>query len=337
MEKGKIMGALYRRCVPLLAVFLLALSVGCGKPSAPEEAGYTVTDAQGRAVAFEEKPVRILDYGLWLDDIVLGMLPPERLVGIDHMADDPNSSNIVDIAEGITEKINHPSAERVLALHPDVVFLDADIDAGPAQTLPELGIRVVACKKPHNAEELRAAVRLVAAALGEAEKGEALVWLFDAERAALAGRLTEVPPDARKTVIVISMSPTYGSRGGLFDGLCGMAGVTNGAAEIGLTAGQSLTKEHIVAVNPDFLIVPVWNNHGSYDIEKFNRTYLDDPALQTVRAIRDRQIYRPHEGYIYNASQDMIFGAQDIAHAAYGDIVPLPVHRHLSVVEGLAR
>ena len=331
------MNTVCRMMYLLLAVLPLLFAFGCGKASAPQETGYTVTHAQGHAVAFEKKPVRILNYGLWLDNIVLGMLPPERLVGIDHMADDPNSSNIVDIAAGFTEKINHPSAERVLALHPDVVFLDADIDAGPAQTLPELGIRVVACKKPHNAEELRTAVRMVAAALGEEEKGEALVALVDAEREALAGRLKEVPPDARKTVVVISMSPTYGSRGGLFDGLCGMAGVTNGAAEIGLTAGQSLTKEHIVAVNPDVLIVPVWNDHGSYDIEKFNREYLDDPALQTERAIRERQIYRPHEGYIYNASQDMIFGAQDIAHAAYGDIVPLPVHRHLSVVEGLSR
>ena len=331
------MNTVCRMMYLLLAVLPLLFAFGCGKASAPQASGYTVTDAQGRAVAFEKKPVRILSYGLWLDNIVLGMLPPERLVGIDHMADDPNSSNIVDIAEGIAEKINHPSAERVLALHPDVVFLDADIDAGPAQTLPELGIRVVACKKPHNAEELRAAVRMVAAALGEEEKGEALVGLFDAEREALAGRLREVPQEARKTVVVISMSPTYGSRGGLFDGLCGMAGVTNGAAQIGLTAGQALTKEHIVAVNPDVLIVPVWNDHGSYDIEKFNREYLGDPALQTVRAIRDRRIARPHEGYIYNASQDMIFGAQDIAHAAYGDIVPLPVHRHLSVVEGLSR
>ena len=331
------MNTVCRMMYLLLGVLPLLFAFGCGKASAPQETGYTVTDAQGRAVAFEKKPVRILNYGLWLDNIVLGMLPPERLVGIDHMADDPNSSNIVDIAEGIAEKINHPSAERVVALHADVVFLDADIDAGPAQTLPELGIRVVACKKPHNAEELRAAVRMVAAALGEEEKGEALVALFDAEREALAGRLKEVSPDERKTVVVISMSPTYGSRGGLFDGLCSMAGVTNGAAEIGLTAGQALTKEHIVAVNPDVLIVPVWNDHGSYDIEKFNREYLDDPALQTVRAIRERQIYRPHEGYIYNASQDMIFGAQDIAHAAYGDIVPLPVHRHLSVVEGLSR
>ena len=112
-----------------------------------------------------------------------------------------------------------------------------------------------------------------------------------------------------------------------------MAGVVNGAAEIGLEAGQALTKEHILAVNPDVLIVPVWNDHGSYDIDKFNREYLEDPALQTVQAIRTQQIVRPREGYIYNASQDMVFGAQNIAHMAYGDLVELPVERHLSVVE----
>ena len=324
-----------RMLVGALALMLMLAALGCGAAPTGQSGGYAVTDAEGRTVAFAEKPVRVLNYALWLDDIVLGLMPPERLVGIDHLADDPNSSNIVSIAETIPVKLNQPSAEQVIALHPDVVFLDAGKDAAVAETLRDLGIRVVACQKPRTADEVRAAVRLVSAALGEEEKGEALVALFDAELAALRGRLAQVPPDARKTVVVISMSPTYGSRGGLFDGLCGMAGVTNGAAQIGLTAGQALTKEHIVAVNPDVLIVPVWNDHGSYDIEKFNREYLDDPALQTVKAIRNQQIVRPHEGYIYNASQDMVFGAQDIAHAAYGALVELPVGRHLSVADGV--
>ena len=323
--------------VLMLSCVLLFSGLGCGGVQNERADGYTVTDAEGRTVAFDQKPARVLNYGLWLDDIVLGMLPPERLVGIDHLADDPNSSNIVSIAETIPVKLNQPSAEQVVALHPDVVFLDTGKDAAVAESLRDLGIRVVACRKPRTPEEVRAAVQLVAAALGEEAKGTALIAAYDTACAELTERVAEIPTDQRKKVLVISMSPTFGNRGGLFDALCTMAGVTNGAAEIGLTAGQSLTKEHIVAVNPDVLIVPVWNDHGSYDIEKFNREYLDDPALQTVRAIRERQIYRPHEGYIYNASQDMIFGAQDIAHAAYGDIVPLPVHRHLSVVEGLSR
>ena len=317
----------------LALVFVLA-ALGCGSAPAGQLGGYAVTDAEGRTVAFAEKPVRVLNYALWLDDIVLGLVPPERLVGIDHLADDPNSSNIVEIAEKIPVKLNQPSAEQVIALHPDVVFLDAGKDAAVAETLRDLGIHVVACQKPRTADEVRAAVQLVAATLGEEEKGTALIAVYDAECQALAARVAEIPPVERKTVLVISMSPTFGSKGGLFDHLCTMAGVRNGAAEIGLTAGQALTKEHILAVNPDVLIVPVWNDHGSYDIEKFNREYLDDPALQTVRAIRDGRIVRPHEGYIYNASQDMVFGAQDIAHAAYGALVELPVGCHLSVADG---
>lgn len=324
-----------RFLVGVLALVFVLAALGCGSAPAGQSGGYAVTDAEGRTVAFAEKPVRVLNYALWLDDIVLGLVPPERLVGIDHLADDPNSSNIVEIAEKIPVKLNQPSAEQVIALHPDVVFLDAGKDAAVAETLRDLGIHVVACQKPRTADEVRAAVQLVAAALGEEAKGAVLIDAYDAECAALAARVAAIPDAERKTVLVISMSPTFGSKGGLFDHLCTMAGVRNGAAEIGLTAGQALTKEHILAVNPDVLIVPVWNDHGSYDIEKFNREYLDDPALQTVRAIRDGRIVRPHEGYIYNASQDMVFGAQDIAHAAYGDLVELPVRRHLSVADGV--
>ncbi len=323
-----------RRVPALLVCVMVLLGVlGCGGPPAERTGGHQVTDAARQTIVFDEKPMRILNYAFWLDDIVLGLVPPERLVGIDHLADDPNSSNIVGIAEQIPVKLNQPSAEQVMAMRPDVVFLDAGRDAAVAESLRDLGIRVVACEKPRSADEVRTAVRLVAAALGEEEKGAALITAYDAECQALAARVAVIPPAERKTVLVISMSPTFGSKGGLFDHLCTMAGVVNGAAEIGLEAGQSLTKEHILAVNPDVLIVPVWNDHGSYDINKFNREYLDDPALQTVQAIRTQRIVRPHEGYIYNASQDMVFGAQDIAHLAYGELIEQPVGRHLTVAE----
>ena len=318
----------------LLCMVLLLAALGCGRAPAERAGSYQVTDAAGQTVVFDEKPERILNYALWLDDIVLGLVPPERLVGIDHLADDPNSSNIVRVAEQIPVKLNQPSAEQVMALRPDVVFLDAGRDAAVAESLRDLGVRVVACEKPRSADEVRAAVRLVAASLGEEEKGAALIALFDRTCSNLADQVAAIPSAERKTVLVISMSPTFGSKGGLFDHLCTMAGVRNGAAEIGLEAGQALTKEHILAVNPDVMIVPVWNDHGSYDIEKFNRAYLDDPALRTVKAIRTQRIVRPHEGYIYNASQDMVFGAQDIAYAAYGDIIEMPVGKHLSVADG---
>ena len=51
------------------------------------------------------------------------------------------------------------------------------------------------------------------------------------------------------------------------------------------------------------------------DIKKYNQEFLEDPSLQTMRAIKSKQLFYPNEGYIYNCSQDVIFGVQEIAHA----------------------
>lgn len=50
------MNTVCRMMYLLLAVLPLLFAFGCGKASAPQETGYTVTDAQGRAVAFEKSP-----------------------------------------------------------------------------------------------------------------------------------------------------------------------------------------------------------------------------------------------------------------------------------------
>lgn len=66
-----------RRVPALLVCVMVLLGVlGCGGAPAERGGGYQVTDAQGRTVAFDEKPVRILNYAFWLDDIVLGLVPP---------------------------------------------------------------------------------------------------------------------------------------------------------------------------------------------------------------------------------------------------------------------
>lgn len=74
-----------RMLVGALALMLMLAALGCGAAPAGQLGGYAVTDAEGRTVAFAEKPVRVLNYALWLDDIVLGLVPPERLVGMDNL------------------------------------------------------------------------------------------------------------------------------------------------------------------------------------------------------------------------------------------------------------
>ena len=69
------------------------------------------------------------------------------------------------------------------------------------------------------------------------------------------------------------------------------------------------------------------------DIEKYNKEFLDDPALQTLNAVKEKRFFYPREGYIYNSSQDIVFGVQEVARAAYGELFSQPENCHISVAE----
>jgi len=157
--------------------------------------------------------------------------------------------------------------------------------------------------------------------------------MMDAKLAEIQEKVAKIPQTERKRVVLISLMSGYGGLGSSFDEACHYAGVINGRAELGIRDFQVMTKEQLVQIDPDILFLPTYNDHGKYDVEKFRREYLDDPSLQTMKAIRSKAFAEPFEGYIYNASQDMVFGAQDIAHMAYGDLVDQPVEHHLSVAD----
>ena len=72
------------------------VAVGCSNDRTKVAySGYTVVDAMGTTVHIPQKPKRILTLAMCTDSMVLGMLPTTNLVGINNLADDPVSSNIV--------------------------------------------------------------------------------------------------------------------------------------------------------------------------------------------------------------------------------------------------
>lgn len=89
-------------------LFWLAVLAGCGMPGAPaaeKDAGYTVTDAKNRQVKILHKPQRIVTLGLYTDEMVLGMVPTNKMVAVSHYLDDPKESVIVAKAQRIPNKV----------------------------------------------------------------------------------------------------------------------------------------------------------------------------------------------------------------------------------------
>lgn len=320
-------------CLILTGIMLLTLLLtGCGADSKSQtKGGYSFKDDRGYTTNFEKAPQRIMTLSMGLDNVVLGLVPPEKMVAINYLADDKKSSNIVKYAEQIKHKIRKPSVELIMSLRPEVVFVNVWTDSTVITSLRDLGIKVIVLNNPKDMEGVRKNVRAVSKVLQMETKGEELVGKMDAKLAEIHRKLEKHVAKGKKNVVLLSLMTSYGGAGCIYDDMCREAGVINGISAIGLKNGQPLSKELLLKTKAETLIMPVYNDHGNFDTAGFIKQYTEDPALQPLPAIKHKSFYFPREGYTYNTSQDVVFGIQEIAHAAYGEDFVQEDQLHLQV------
>ena len=92
----------------------------------------------------------------------------------------------------------------------------------------------------------------------------------------------------------------------------------NAAALLGLDISESGTREDLIRINPDIIIVP--SNVYSFDqYKEIEVTSLySDPALKDVKAVKNHQIYVIDARWIMSYSQFMINGIEELARVTYG-------------------
>ena len=100
-------------------------------------------------------------------------------------------------------------------------------------------------------------MKLIAKTLGEEDKGNLMIAKMDDKLAEIKEKVDNIKPERRKKLVLISLMISYGGKGCTFDDICKYAGVINGVSDAGLHNGQLLTKEMLVDINPDLLIMPV--------------------------------------------------------------------------------
>ena len=320
--------------------FISAVLSGCSsspqsqsKQETNTTGSYSVTDLTGTKVTFPSKPKRILTFAMYTDQIVLGLVTSDHLVGINTLLDDPVLSNIIPIAKKISKKIGNPGAEEVLSMKPDVVIVSDWTQAEKIQSMRDLGLKVVSVKSPETIQDAKEAVSQVAAAIGEPEKGKQLIGMMDKKLEEIREKTSKIKSEQRKNIVLLSLMTAYGGAGCAYDDACREANVINGIAAAGLKTGQQLTKEMLIKINPDIMLMPVYNDRGNYDTQAFIDSYLKDPSLRTVKAVKEKQLIYPREQFIYNCSQDIVYCVQEIARVAYGEEFNFPDNARLTVTE----
>ena len=337
--KGNSMGGA-KRIPAIVSIVLLLCAVqlltACGRAETGQTVateGYSVTDITGRTVHFDTPPQRIVTLSSTLDQIVLSVAPPERMVAVNMSMKDPINSNMVEVAEQVEKTIQRPSVEYIVSLHPDIVLIADWQYLELADPLRESGLNVVVGRGPHNLAEVRDLVRLTTDAIGESRRGDILLRKMDEKLSEITEKVQSIPESERKSVVFLSLMSTYGGIGSSFDDACHQAGVINGVSAYGLRNGQEVTKEVILAINPDILFLPDYPWKGQAWLDSYIRSYTEDPALQPLKALREGHLVTPRSCFLYNCSQDFVYGVQEIAYRVYGDAFYLPNDAHITAVD----
>lgn len=307
---------------PFAAALLLAvLSLAAVPVSVSAEPGYPVTvrDASGYSLTVSSPPRAIVSLTLTSDEILFDLVPPARLKAIEAFAADPGISNIADKAQSVALKVTGEK-ETILSLQPDLVFVADWTEPGLVQALRDAQVPVFVVRSPSTFADLTAAVTQIAALVGEADKGKALLAAVDRRLQAVAGRVQGLAPGKRVSVLSYSFWGSTYAKGTSFDALVEKAGLINAATQAGLSGWPQLSKETLLELDPDLILLPSWSYDGKADPDQFRKTFLSDPAFAGLKAVKNRRVVILPDRHLQATSQYMVDGVEDLARAAYPDL-----------------
>jgi iron complex transport system substrate-binding protein len=209
---------------------------------------FFLTAAFGPGAGLAAQPSRIVSLDLCVDQLLIELAPRDRIAAVTHLAADPALSAVPQKAQGI--RITHGGAEDVLRLDPDLVLAGPFGVSATVSLLQRLGKRVVVVPLASDLDGVRAAVRTVAAAIGEETRGGNLI-------ADLDRRLAALPPASGTPLgaVIYQIGGTVSGPGSLADAALAAAGLHNKAGAYRLSRGGQAPLEALVADPPDLLVL----------------------------------------------------------------------------------
>jgi iron complex transport system substrate-binding protein len=197
-----------------------------------------------RIMSLPARAARIMSLKVCTDELLLDLVQPSRIASVTFLSREkaglkywPQAANI---------PINHGSAEEILSTHPDLILTDPFMAPSLRPLLAKTGAKIIEVPPAENFEKIRAVTRMVAKAVGEEARGEALIAQMDSDLRVLAAHR----PRKMLSVAGWGTGGYVPGTGGLFDAMLTMAGARN--VERGAFGYYDV--EGLIAANPDVLV-----------------------------------------------------------------------------------
>lgn len=283
-----------RFVVLLLLIVVLATTAAFAFPR-------TVVDGIGNEIYLESPPERIFSVALALDNIVLSLVEPKRVVGVSPYASQPEwGSYVADLIGDHMVLVDSLTPEVVLAAQPDIVLVASWNNPDAVEQLRQLGVKLYTFTGFGPVSDALDNIRRMGEITGEEDKAAALIDQFYRGYGEIAFAIAD--REKPRVLYWDDWGTTYGP-GMSYHDLLVLSGGINTAAEIGVTDWATIDAETVIQLNPDIIVTEAG--------EAFVEQLLADPVLQTVKAVQNGRVY--HVDHMGALNEKYILAIEQLA------------------------
>lgn len=226
------------------------------------------------------KPMRVMSLNQCTDQLVLALLPPERIASVTWLVRSPDGSLMHRQADRVD--VNHGLAEEVVRQQPDLVIAGSFTTPATRGLLRRLGYPMIEVGNAGSFDAIRTTTRQVAKAVGEEARGETLLARMDRQLADLARN-----PGPPLRVAAWDSAGFSATKGSLFDAVLSAAGAVNVANEPPASGYGKPDTETLLTSAPALLVKGAKINHkpglqDNFDRHPLIRRYWDGARTLTI-------------------------------------------------------
>ncbi|MBE7728734.1 ABC transporter substrate-binding protein [Komagataeibacter sp. FXV3] len=224
-------------------------------------------------MAWAQPLPRVVSLNVCTDQLLLLLAGPGQIVGVTPLARDCWNAVLCEQARHVP--VLRPTAENVVASHPDVVLGESYTAAVAIQAARERGARVVVLPPAQALADIPGQIMAVANAIGAGVRGHALATDFASRLAALS----TVPDPTGPTAAIYAANGFVSRAGSLPDDVLTHAGLRNHATVMDRQGTARFSMEVLIARPPDLLVLDRSGQGTS-----LAQSMLDHPALKRAFA-----------------------------------------------------
>lgn len=284
---------------------IAALLGACGRASVAREAANTggdpVVDDAGRDLRLPGPAQRVVSLVPSITELISAMGGADRLVARTAFDHDTLLSGLPSLG-----RMLDPNLEALVALQPDVVFMDRDGGGGLATALEGLGISTYLADVQDLAG-IYSTIGRVGRILGARTRAAALAADIRSELAEISARAPGGP--APTVLFLVWLDPIVTSGGGTFaDEVVSIAGGRNLFHD--LSGWPTVSLEDVIERDPDFIVLPRGDG-PSIDPHALENL----PNWRSLSAVRAGRVLVVDADLFYRPGPRVAEAARDLAEA----------------------